>query len=237
MSDLPDYNDDGPPTYQPRSSGSPWAWVLLAAVLLPLFACGLLTIATLGGVNQARQLIEDLFAGRLEVRQQQPSVIVAVQQLSRLETASYTVEKVLEGNVNREGPLGMFLGDRLLFVAHGEVVAGIDLKELQASDVVQGESGYVSLRLPPARVLTHSLDNEKSYVYDRQMGIFTRGNPQLETEVRRVAEQQILRAACEGGVLAQATKNAQTEIKALLVTLGYQQVEFQPSPAAPDSGC
>jgi hypothetical protein len=225
------------PPAAPRGS-SPWPWVILMVVLAPIVALLIFAAVTLGGVAQAWQAANNLFAGKLVLRTDQPAVVVQVQQLNRLETASFTVEKIIEGGVNEGNPvLNALLGDRLLFIAHGDVIAGVDLSQLQPADVTLHDNQSVTLRLPPARILTHRLDNSQSRVYDRQRGLLTNGDPNLETQVRQTAEQQIVQAACQGGILNQANTNAQTQVRALLVTMGFHQIEFVPPAPASDTGC
>ena len=210
-------------------------------VLIPVVGCGLFTVITLGGVNQVIGLTRDVLeGGELMVRaDERPAIVARVQELGRLETVNYTIEKVIEGSVDQGNPiLNVFLGDRLLLIAHGNVIAGVDLTQLTEDDVQLSEDGAsVRLRLPPAIILTHRLDNEKSYVYDRRRGLFTKGDPDLETEVRRAAEQQLLLAACEGGILEQARENAQRQLTALLLALDIDQVEFDPSARSSPTGC
>jgi hypothetical protein len=152
------------------------------------------------------------------------TIIHDVQALARLETIRYTVEKVVTAEVN-QGVLGPLFGDRLLFVAHGYVIAGIDMSKMQEGDLwLEGE--VLNVRLPATEVLVATLDNDKSYVYDRETGLFTQGDPTLETQVRQVAEQEILKASLEEGILEQATTNAQTYLRWFFETLGYKQVNF-----------
>jgi hypothetical protein len=65
-------------------------------------------------------------------------------------------------------------------------------------------------------------------VYDRVTGLFTRGDPTLETQVRQVAEQEILKAAISDGILDQGTTNAQTYLNWFFETLGYKSIRFAP---------
>jgi hypothetical protein len=111
-------------------------------------------------------------------------------------------------------------------VAHGTVIAGIDLEKLSPDDL-RAEDGVLYVNLPDAEVLNYSLDNEKSYIYDRETGVFTRGNQQLETEARQAAEQEILNAALEDGILDQALVNAEAYMLRLLLNLGFQDVIFE----------
>ena len=151
------------------------------------------------------------------------TIIHEMRALSRLETIQYSVEKVITAE-SRDDEFGFLFGDQLLFVAHGVVIAGIDLnKEIQID--IQGEN--ISIELPPAEVFITSLDNEKSYVYDRKVGILTKGDPNLETSARRAAEEAILNAALEDGILDLAQKNAENYLSSLLSGMGYDRVIFK----------
>jgi len=152
------------------------------------------------------------------------TILNEVQSLARLETIRYTVEKVVTAEVN-QGVLGPLFGDRLLFVAHGYVIAGIDMSKIKPEDLWLA-GGVLNVRLPATEILVASLDNDKSYVYDRETGFFNQGDPTLETQVRQVAEQEILKAAIAEGVLYQATTNARTYLLWFFETLGYKQVIF-----------
>jgi hypothetical protein len=152
------------------------------------------------------------------------TIIKEVQSIARLETIRYTVEKVVTAEVN-QGVLGPLFGDRLLFVAHGYVIAGIDMGRIKPEDLwLLGET--LNVRLPATEIFVATLDNDKSYVYDRETGLFTHGDPTLETQVRQVAEQEIIKAANAEGVLDQATVNAQTYLRWFFETLGYKQINY-----------
>lgn len=226
------------PVATPKRSVLPW--VLLLLVVLPLLACLAFAVFTLGGVAKTMDLAQNILnGGEIVVLQDQPPVITQVRELGRLETASYTVEKVLEGGVDQGNQLlNLLLGDRLLFIAHGEVIAGVDLTELQDADIsVTADRQGVTLRLPPTRILTQRLDNEKSRVYDRDQGLLTKGDPDLESQVRQDAEAAILAAACEGGILTQAEQNAQSQVKILLLALDFRDIQFLPARTDGSTGC
>lgn len=157
------------------------------------------------------------------------TIIHEVRSLARLETIQYSVEKVITGDSGQNVLTALF-GDRLLFVAHGTVIAGVDLNKLMPSDLTV-EDGILKIRLPDAEIFSASLDNEKSYVFDRQTGVLTHGNPDLETQVRRVAEQEIYKAAMADGILVQANTNAENYLTRLLNDLGFKDVIFiNPTP-------
>src|SRR5206468_8387032 len=100
-----------------------------------------------------------------------PSVIEGVRALNRLETVNYDLEKVISGKSS--GPLFDFLtSDKILLVAHGEVVGGVDLGKLTPQDIgIEGDK--VTIKLPGPEILYSKLDNDKTYVYDRQTGLLS----------------------------------------------------------------
>ncbi|MEJ5222889.1 MAG: DUF4230 domain-containing protein [Anaerolineales bacterium] len=147
-----------------------------------------------------------------------------VRALARLETIQYSVEKVITAEIG-QGTLGVFFGDRILFVGHGIVIAGIDLSKMNPEDMrLQG--GVLTVRLPEAEIFVATLDNNKSYVYDRDTGIFTKGDINLETTARQAAEAEIMKAALEDGILKQAQQNAEMFMEKFFDMLGYEDVVF-----------
>ncbi len=152
------------------------------------------------------------------------TVIHSVQRLSRLETASYHIEKIITAETG-QGPLGFLFGDRLLLIAYGDVIAGVDLAEVASDDTLRTDAGVVYLKLPAAEVFVATLDNEQTHVYDRRTGMVGL-NQELETEARREAERLILEAALEQGIEADAASNAEDFLESFVLALGFDQVVF-----------
>lgn len=166
------------------------------------------------------------------------TVIREVQSLTRLETAQYTIEKVVTAEIGQE-TFSFLFGDRLLFVAHGVVIAGVDFAKMSTSDLRVDPEGRAYVVLPQPEVFVATLDNEKSYVYDRQTGLLTKGDITLETQARQIAEQEIRKAALEDGILELAGTNARNYMERLLKALGYTEVTFiipTPGPSGTPSG-
>lgn len=153
------------------------------------------------------------------------TIVREVQSLARLETIQYSVEKIITAEVN-QGVFGSLFGDKLLFVAHGYVIAGVDLAEIGTNDLWL-EDGILYVNLPDAEVFVATLNNDESYVYDRETGILRQSDPDLETSARQAAEEEILNAAIEDGILLQAEQNAEIYLERLFNTLGYLQVVFE----------
>lgn len=152
------------------------------------------------------------------------SVIKEVQELGSLETASYSIEKIVEAGKDGNAFQDLLYGDRILLIAHGKVIAGVDLYQINENDV-QVVGDKLMIALPSPRILSSSLDNSKTRVYDRTQGYLKRGNKDLESEARLAAEQSITQAACEEGILDEARTNAIERIQQLFTFAGYSKVE------------
>jgi HAMP domain-containing protein len=216
-------------------------WILLLGALAFLIVIGL---AMLNSVERATQPVVD-FGNQISTEVAQvlhptptilpdPVTIVReVRALARLETIEYTVEKVITAETG-QGAFGFLFGDRLLLVAHGYVIAGVDLDKLGPEDVSFDEEGRVYISLPPAEVFAAALDNEDSYVYDRETGLLTKGEITLEATARQAAEDEILAAALEDGILEQAETNAENYLYRFLRSLGFSDVFFVAQEDLPD---
>jgi hypothetical protein len=153
------------------------------------------------------------------------TIVREIRALARLETIQYSLEKVITAETRQE-PFGFLFGDKLLLVAHGVVIAGVDLAKLGPQDVWVDNLGRVYIRLPEPEVFIATLDNDKSYIYDRQIGLLTKGEIELESLARRAAEDEIETAALEDGILDQARINAENYIFSLMRALGFQDIIF-----------
>jgi len=157
------------------------------------------------------------------------TIIRDVRSLARLETIQYTVEKVITSETG-QGPFGALFGDKLIFVAHGQVIAGVDMSKLGADDL-EVRNGVLHVRMPEPEIFIVALDNEKSYVYDRSTGLLTKGDVNLEANARQVAEQEIGKAALEDNIINLARQNAENYLLRLFTSLGYPDVIFEGSSA------
>ena len=157
------------------------------------------------------------------------TIIRDVRSLARLETSQYTVEKIITAEIG-QGTLAYLLQDQLLLVAHGTVIAGVDMEKLKPEDMWL-EGGVLNVHLPDAEVFIATLDNDKTYVYERDTGILREPVQNLETLARQSAEKEILAAAIEDGILETARQNAETYLSRFFLLLGYADVIYvQPTP-------
>lgn len=214
--------------------------LLIVFLLIAIAFGGIFLFTTLAAIQGVKtitqpvsQLVQDLTTKATPVILPDPMTIVReVRQLSRLETASYSLQKVLTAQRNQDVLFGI-LGESLIFVAVGDVYAGIDLTKLEDEHIQITDPNTIMIYLPQAEVLHASLDNENSYVADRDQGFLASVDAQLETQVRQQAEKEILEEALSAGILAEANKNAQQSIQSFLNKLGFENVIFTDSPPPP----
>ncbi len=211
-----------------RSSASVVSALIVGLFLgaLLLSAVGFLVLSRSSGPALFSRLWSAVTGRTLSIDVSQPTVVNRIQQLQRLETVVYTMDKVVSGA--KENPIfpDFLAGDRLLLLVHGEVVAGIDFSSLKPGDVrVDGKR--IHLRLPSSQVFSTRIDSTKTRVYSRQTGLLVPTDPNLETQVRQEAERQLLAAALADGILRTAQQNAASTITSLLQGLGFETIEFQ----------
>ncbi len=208
--------------------------------LIIFFLMGTLAAYTIfAGVNTARQAVSPVgdFVRQLAIPATpvvlpSPSVIVnQIQGEAELVTVSMKLERIITAERNNDIMWGL-LGENLLFVAHGHVEAGIDLSQLRQEDIVVVDPETVMINLPPARIYEEKpiLDTERSYVANRRTGLLTRADPQLETDVRREAEQQLIQAARESELTAEAQRRGELVVDVLVRAFGFTNVVFTDGP-------
>ncbi len=207
--------------------------VLVIGLILLLAIVGWMAYAVVSTVRQTVNPVNALGTQAAQILNPTPTIlpdpvtiIHSVQSLARLETIQYSLEKVITAETN-QGPFGFLFGDRLLLVAHGDVIAGVDLSKLQPEDL-RLENGVLYVQLPEPEIFVATLDNDKTYVYDREVGLLNKGEVNLETAARQAAEQEILNAALEDGILEQARTNAENYLYRLFRDLGFPEVIFLP---------
>jgi hypothetical protein len=204
-------------------STSSWAKGILAGVVLTILLGGLIVWLTTG-VGLLRLLRS--YSGASLFHIDQPTIVRQIQQLQRLETVSFSMDKIISGEHDNPYLPKFLISDRLLLVVHGDVIAGVDLSQLQSQDVsIQGKT--IAIRVPKSQILVTNLDNSKTRVYSRDTGLFSSPDPNLETEVRQEAVRQLQAAALQGNILNTADDNARSTLSALLRSLGFTTVDFR----------
>ncbi len=193
--------------------------VVLAGAAVVVLAVAVLVIRdtarTATGLTKPREEMVDLAL-----------VVNQIRGLNRLETAAMRVTHV--GTISQTYALipDVLAGDEVTLYAVGDVIAGVDLSQLQPGDIRRDTSGTVLIRLPPSMILVTRLDNRQTHVVNRRTGVFRRADQQLEARARQYAEQSIRNEAVRRGILQTAELDAQARIAELAKALGARKVVF-----------
>jgi hypothetical protein len=158
-----------------------------------------------------------------------PPAVLQVRAISELASAQSLMSTVVEVEKAR---VGNILYEKLVLIACGRVKAGIDLTQLQESDVVESDDGKtVRVRMPKAQLLdTYLIDDSAqpctTKVYDRTNLLLLEETKELEGQAREKALEAIRTTAVQSGILSDAERNARIAIERILLNAGYEKVEF-----------
>lgn len=156
----------------------------------------------------------------------EPAVVVTIQRLSRLETAVYSLDTVVESGRSSATPTDATGGDRSLLVVHGESVAGIDLAGLKPEDVrIDADGRGVHVRLPPAHLFSTTLNVGRTRVLARATGLAVPLDQFLDVGTRARVQDQMQQTALAEGILDAARRNGCIMVAALLDALGFERVD------------
>lgn len=164
-----------------------------------------------------------------------PVVLKSIENLRRFQAASGHYEVIVDLEKDTKFVPAIVRGERVLFVAVGNVDAGVDFTNLgkNAVDVSNGRRTVV-LELPHAELFSARIDPEQSYVYNRDRGLIDRvasifqDNPTSEHELYRAGEAKLRAAAEESpSLLARAELNTRRMLTGLLEALGFTNVTIR----------
>jgi len=225
--------------YRYKQSGNWWVGFLwmasggaIAAALLIGFNNFQLGDRLLNGLSSL--MAPKLSEPKVDVRS---LLLKKIQESSELTTAAFTMQAVVP--TEQDATLGgmVFGKTKLLYIAHGEVKAGVDLSQITAEQV-QVTQDSIQIQLPLAQILDKKIDVNRSQVYDYNRGMLGLG-PDVGPELQALAQQQALEkitmAACEEGVLQKASDRAKLVVTQLFNTAGYKSVVVNTQPVSRES--
>jgi hypothetical protein len=156
-----------------------------------------------------------------------PVVVEGIQELDQLATVRWTESVPVTRESGGDALERLFSGEKVLLIATGEVEAGVNLADIGKDDVsVNGDS--VTIKLPEPEILSASLDEEKTHVYDRDFSLLNvRPDDDLVEKARAQALVKIKGAALENEILDTAEQNAENSIRAFVTSLGFEKVRFR----------
>lgn len=153
-------------------------------------------------------------------------IIEQLRQVSQLSTVIFTTESLIPTKAERT--LGQFVVGRteLIYLAQGEVRAGINLADLKPEHLQQTETG-LEIILPPPEILDSKIDVKRSQVYHYHRGFLALGPdlaPELQSQAQRRALDRIVASACQRGILTQANLETQAVVTQLLESAGHENI-------------
>jgi hypothetical protein len=205
----------------------PRVGTLVVAAALALLA-GVLAVA-LGVATGLLQLSNPFSTETID--RTPPVVLRRLESLSDYRAASANFEVNVDLEEKHRFVPSFVAGERVSFTGVGHVDATVDFDGIDARQVVTTDGGdSVLVTLPHARRQPAVVDPELSHVRNRDRGIADRvggmfsDNPTGESELYRVAANEMDRAARDSGVVAKAEANTETMLRELLGKLGYETV-------------
>jgi hypothetical protein len=219
-------------------------------VLAPRRRGGLVVAAVLGlgamvlaGVLIGSVALPNLFA--TTVREQPDSVVLAkIEAMAELEAASGRFETIVDVEKDANLLPDWVKGEHTVLVAEGDVVATVDLADLDDDALEVSEDGrHVTVHLPPPTLQAAQLDREVTRVISRDRGFFDRvddaltsGDPTDDEELYVRAEEKLNEAAAQSDLSDRAEASATDTLTGLLENAGFERVTVVFDAVPPEPG-
>jgi len=214
-----------PPQYEPPRPRREVPWGLITL--------GILIIAIFGGVSWVKGVIPDFHNPFVQhtVDRSGPAVLKSIQDLHSYHAATGNFQQIVDLQKDTALP-DKLLGSRTLFVAYGTVDATVDFSGIDSGAVqVSDDRRSATITLPQPQLSKARVDPTRSYVYDRNEGVFNKigdlfsGNENDQQELYVVAQQKITASAQQGsGLVARARENTRAMLQSMLRALGFTSV-------------
>ncbi|AFZ47026.1 hypothetical protein Cyast_1057 [Cyanobacterium stanieri PCC 7202] len=160
-------------------------------------------------------------------------IVQKIQAVSELTTTVFVMDAVVPTSSNRRVGDWVIGETNLLYLARGEVRAGIDLSKMDDDDITV-DGNTLIITLPSPEILDSKIDVNQSQVYDYNRGFLNLGPdvaPDLQTQAQRVTLKRVIESACEADILNQANQRAILTINQLMAHSGYDSVKINTTPA------
>jgi hypothetical protein len=213
-----------PTAAQPQNKRT-FLTILAAAILASVMTVGALMAAGISQLIDAVPTPGDIAAALAPEPFQEigPIVVESIRDLANLTTVEMVEYTVVEKGTD-QGWLKWARGDSLRLMAVASIGAGVDLASIDKSSFRLADDGSLAVTVPKAELQYVDVDEDATQILDRQTGLFTKGQPELESEARRVADTVLKQSALDSGILTEAEDNAVRVISNFLKGLGYSEV-------------
>jgi hypothetical protein len=157
----------------------------------------------------------------------QPALLQSVRDLSQYHAAEGDFQVIVDLEHDVAWVPDIIAGSHTLFVARGTVSAYIDFETLSDKALtVDTEKKTVQVRLPAPKLAKPNLDQENTYVYSEDRGVWDRVKSMFEPQDQRefyvLAQKKIGDAAKETGLTTRAERNTRQMLSGLFSSLGYK---------------
>lgn len=122
-------------------------------------------------------------------------------------------------------------GEKTTFIAEGDVEATVDFSQLTTKGIEVGPDGSVTVTLPEPVLSEVRIDNDATYVADRDRGALDRledavtgGNPTDDQALYQRADEKLADAAADSELRVRAQENTETFVTGLVEAMGYEDV-------------
>jgi len=195
-------------------------WRIGRAVAIVLVA----VVALLWLVSKIPQL--NPFATETTDRSQ-PALLQSMRDLSQYHAAEGDFQVIVDLEHDVAWVPDIIAGSHTLFVARGAVSAYIDFDTLSDKALtVDTEKKTVQVRLPAPKLAKPNIDQEHTYVYSQDRGVWDRVKSMFEPEDQRefyvLAQKKIGDAAKDTGLTKRAERNTRQMLTGLFASLGYK---------------
>jgi len=195
-------------------------WRIGRAVAIVLVA----VVALLWLVSKIPQL--NPFATETTDRSQ-PALLQSMRDLSQYHAAEGDFQVIVDLEHDVAWVPDIIAGSHTLFVARGAVSAYIDFDTLSDKALtVDTEKKTVQVRLPVPKLAKPNIDQEHTYVYSQDRGVWDRVKSMFEPEDQRefyvLAQKKIGDAAKDTGLTKRAERNTRQMLTGLFASLGYK---------------
>lgn len=150
-------------------------------------------------------------------------ILIEREELGKMITIQYKLQNVSVVEEKEAWWVVRLFGEnKVVLVATGEVMAGVDMTLLAEEDIVVSGT-TVKIVMPAAEIFSVHLVPGESWVYDRKLNIL-KPNWQLELQAQEQAERSLAEWSVNNGILGQAEEVFTTRIETFLRRLGFTDV-------------
>jgi len=200
--------------------------VAQVVVVTILTIAGIVVVAMLAGVS-----VPSPFS-TTEVAHDHQVTVERLQDVSTYTAASQHLTTVIDIEEQADHLPAVLKGERVVFVAEGDVEATVDFSQLTESGIEVGADGTtVTVHLPEPQLGTPRLDPHKSSVVARDRGLLDRAEDALSStgaggdqQYYEAAERELAETADQTELRDRAEANTRTFVTDLFEAAGYTNV-------------